>query len=149
MATKAAATLQPALESLSTARIQLRPPIPIENGPFGSRYVFEVASAKFEGRVAGELEGVACADWLLVDSDGAATLDIRGTLRTPDGAIIYLNYYGKCDMSGGMNFPVTIYVAPRFETSHPDYKWLNKILAVGKGVVDENLSLEYEWFEMK
>ena len=85
---------------------------------------------------------------LAADLGRAATLDIRGTLETHDGAIIYINYDGKSDLSGGLVFPVTIYVAPRFETSDPRYAWLNKVQAVGKGFVDENLSLEYEWYEM-
>lgn len=137
------------LKPLTTAKIQLRPPIPIENGPFGSRQVFEVVSAEFTGeRLTASLKGVACADWLLVSADGAATLDIRGTLETHDGAIVYINYYGKSDFSGGLVFPITIFVAPRFETSDPRYTWLNKVQAVGKGIVDENLTLEYEWYEM-
>jgi hypothetical protein len=137
------------LKPLATAKIQLRPPIPIENGPFGSRQVFEVVSAEFTGeRFNASLKGVACADWLLVSADGAATLDIRGTLETHDGAIVYVGYYGKSDFSRGLVFPITIYVAPRFETSDPRYVWLNKVQAVGKGIVDENLVLEYEWYEM-
>ena len=137
------------LRPLATASIQLRPPIPIENGPYGSRQVFEVVSAEFTGeRFSASLKGVACADWLLVSAEGVATLDIRGTLETPDGAIVYVNYYGKSDFSRGMVFPITIYVAPRFETSDPRYAWLNKVQAVGKGIVDENLVLEYEWYEM-
>jgi hypothetical protein len=137
------------LKPLATATIQLRPPIVIDNGPFGSRQVFEVASAEFTGeRLTASLRGVACADWLLVAADGSATLDIRGTLETPDGAIIYVNYYGKSDFSAGLVFPITIYVAPRFETSDPRYTWLNKVQAVGKGIVNENLVLEYEWYEV-
>jgi hypothetical protein len=136
------------LVPLATASIQLKPPIPIENGPFGRRMVFEVASAEFTGRFNATLKGVACADWLLVAPDGTGTLDIRGTFETPEGAIVYVNYYGKCDLSGGLVFPVTILVAPRFETSDPKYAWLNKVQAVGKGILDENLRLEYEWYEV-
>ena len=136
------------LKPLATAKIQLRPPIAIENGPYGSRQVFEVVSAEFTGRFSATLKGVACADWLLVSAEGVATLDIRGTLETPDGAIVYVNYYGKSDFSRGLVFPITIYVAPRFETSDPRYAWLNKVQAVGKGIVDETLMLDYEWYEV-
>ena len=90
--------------------------------------------------------GVACANGMLVSTDGAAMLDIRGTAETSDGAIIYVNDYGKCDLSGGIFFPVAIYAAPRFETGDPRYSSLNKVQAVGKGVVDEDLALEYEWY---
>lgn len=142
------------LTPFATAKIQLKPPITIPGGPHGTRNVFEVANADFDVKPKGKkpftmsLKGVACADWMLVDAQGAATLDIRGMLETDDGALVYVEYYGKADFSTGPTFPVTIYVAPRFETSHPDYLYLNMLQLVGKGVVDANLLLDYEWFEM-
>jgi hypothetical protein len=33
-------------------------------------------------------------DWLLFRKDGAAQLDVRSTLRTEDGALIYVSYRG-------------------------------------------------------
>lgn len=137
----------------ATAKIQLKPPLTIEAGPMGTRNVFEVATAEFNvtpknhDSFTMSLTGVA-ADWMLVSPEGAATLDIRGTLQTDDGAIVYVNYYGKADLSKGLVFPVTIYVAPRFEASAPRYSWLNTLQIVGKGTVDENLLLDYEWYEM-
>ncbi len=83
-----------------------------------------------------------------MSAEGAGTLDVRGTIETHDGAIIYLNYYGKTDLTRGLVFPVTIFVAPRFETGDPRYAWLNTLQAVGKGIVDENLVLTYEWYEL-
>jgi hypothetical protein len=45
--------------------------------------------------------------------------------------------------------PATIYVTPRFETGDERYAWLNRIQAVGKGTVHEDLSLDYEWHEIR
>ena len=44
---------------------------------------------------------------------------------------------------------MTAYVAPRFETGDERYAWLNGIQAVGKGILYENLSLDYEWYEVR
>ena len=55
----------------------------------------------------------------------------RETIRTDDGATIFVQYQGKLDLSKGMQFPMTAYVGPRFETSDERYAWLNRIQAVG------------------
>jgi hypothetical protein len=52
-------------------------------------------------------------------------------------------------VSQGLTLPATVYVAPRFETCDERYLWLNRIQAVGKGIVHEDLSLDYEWFEVR
>lgn len=53
------------------------------------------------------------------------------------------------DLSGGLQPPVTIDVAPRFETADERDAWLNRIQAVGKGTVHEDLSLDDEWYELR
>jgi hypothetical protein len=138
------------LVPLCTLRIQLKPPIEVGTGPAGTRLVFEVESLKLEGdRFSGEMVGSATADWLVIGPEGTGTLDIRTTFRTNDGAIIFGQYYGRVDASQGMDLPMTIYVAPRFETGDERYAWLNRIQAVGKGIVREDLSLNYEWYELR
>jgi hypothetical protein len=136
------------LVPLCTAKVQLKPPIEIGPAVFGSRMIFEVVSIETEGeRFRATMEGAAAADWLLVGPGGEASLDVRATVRTHDGALVYAAYYGRFTFDGSL--PVTIYVAPRFETSDARYRWLNHIQAVGKGVVDEKLLLTYEWYEMR
>jgi hypothetical protein len=135
---------------LATLKVQLKPPITIEGGPTGTRMIFEVVSADVEGeRLRGQLKGAAAADWLLIGPHGTAMLDVRVTLETDDGADIYLHYHGRSDVSAGIRFPLTIYVAPLFETGDPRYAWLNRVQAVGKGVVTEDLALTYEWYELR
>jgi hypothetical protein len=138
------------LVPLGTARLQLRPPIEVGAGAAGTRVIFEIASVHVKGdRLRAELLGAAAADWAVVGPEGTGTLDIRETLRTDDGAIIFVQYHGKLDASRGMQFPITIYVAPRFETGDERYAWLNRIQAVGKGILNEDLSLDYEWYEVR
>jgi hypothetical protein len=140
------------LVPLCTLRIQANPPIEVGTGPAGTRVVVEIASIEMKGdRLSAHLEGAAVADWLLIGPEGTATLDIRATMRTDDGAIIYVQYSGKiaADWSQGVQLPATTYVAPRFETGDQRYAWLNRIQAVGKGSAHEDLSLDYEWYEVR
>jgi Protein of unknown function (DUF3237) len=74
-------------------------------------------------------------------------LDVRLTLRTHDGATVFVQYTGRLDASQG--FPVTVYVAPLFEAADEGYAWLNRIQAIGKGSLNEDLSLDYEWYEAR
>jgi uncharacterized protein DUF3237 len=128
----------------------LKPPIEVGAGPAGTRLIVEVASAQVKGdRLRGEMRGAAAADWVIVGPGGAGTVDVRATLQTDDGAIIFVQYNGRLDVSQGLQFPMTAYVAPLFETGDERYAWLNRIQAVGKGILYEDLSLDYEWYEVR
>ncbi len=138
------------LVPLCKAHVQLKPPIEAGTGPAGTRVVVEVQSAHVKGdRLSGEMLGAAAADWLLVGPEGTGSLDVRVTMRTDDGATIFTHYYGRMDASGGLQPPLTIYVAPRFETGDERYAWLNRIQAIGKGIIHEDLSIDYEWYEVR
>ncbi|HBZ70079.1 MAG TPA: DUF3237 domain-containing protein [Deltaproteobacteria bacterium] len=138
------------LVPLGTVRVQLKPPIEVGTGPAGRRVIFEVTSARVQGeRLRGEMVGAAAADWLLIGPEGTGSLDIRATIRTHDDATIFAQYYGRADLSRGLELPITIYAAPRFETGDERYAWLNRIQAIGKGIVHADLSLEWEWYEVR
>ena len=94
-------------------------------------------------------EGASAGDWMIVGPDATALIDIRLTLETEDGALIYVEYQGRRDFTQvyeGVDAPV--YIAPRFETSDERYSWLNKIQAVGKGLVDGD-SRVYDIYEVR
>jgi uncharacterized protein DUF3237 len=140
------------LVPLCTLQVQLKPPIEVGAGCAGTRVIVEVASIQVKGdRLCADMAGAAVADWLIIGPDGTLTLDVRATLNTDDGATIFMQYNGKAasDMSQGLQLPATIYVAPRFETCDKRYAWLNRIQAIGKGTVHEDLSLDYEWYEVR
>jgi Protein of unknown function (DUF3237) len=67
--------------------------------------------------------------------------------RIDDGATIFVQYHGRVT-SQGLEPPLTFYV-PRFETGDERYAWLNRIQAIGKGIVHEDFSLDYEWYEVR
>jgi Protein of unknown function (DUF3237) len=140
------------LVPLATLQVQLKPPMEVGAGCAGTRVIVEVASIQVKGdRLNAEMVGSAVADWLLIGPEGTGTLDVRAALRTDDGAMIFMQYNGKLDsdLSEGLQLPVTVYVAPRFETCDERYLWLNRIQAVGKGIAHEDLSLDYEWYEVR
>ena len=85
-------------------------------------------------------------DWLRVMPSGALRLDVRATLKTDDGALIFISYNGilqhSAESAAKMNkgellttkdIPYFI-TAPTFQTSSPKYAWLNSVQAVNKVV---------------
>lgn len=83
------------------------------------------------------------ADWLRVMPGGNLRIDVRMTIRTDDGALIFVTYNGIVSITresfermakGAVLTAADIYflIAPTFETGHEKYAWLNHIQAVGK-----------------
>jgi hypothetical protein len=99
----------------------------------------------FEGpHLRGTVLPGGSADWLLLRSDGVLELDLRATLRTEDGALISMKYFGlrhgPPDVIAALGRgetvdPASYYfrTAPRFETAHPRYAFLNRLVAVASG----------------
>ncbi len=136
------------LVPLATVTITGAGIIPVGTGPAGDRMVGEVEAVDVRGdRLNAHMRGRAAADWLTVSAAAVASPDVRITLETHDGAVIYVTYQGRCDLSGGWG-DAQIYVAPRFETSDERYAWLNVVQAVGKGRFAPPGVL-YEWYELR
>ena len=134
------------LVPLGTMTAVLAQPFVLSDTPVGSRWIFEVEDATVEGeRIRGKLKGRAAADWLVVGPDGTGTLDVRALVETDDGALVFVQYHGRVDVGGGGG---VTYATPRFETGDERYRWLNKIQAVGKGILDGN-TLTYELYELR
>jgi len=137
-----------ALVPLCTATITLADPLVLPNTPSGTRIIVEVIDAVYEGeRLSGKHKGVAAADWMTVGPEGTGTLDVRGTLETHDGALVYVTYRGRLDLSVPPGAAPT-YAAPLYETGDERYAWLNRIQAVAKGTLDGQ-TLTYEIAEVR
>ena len=68
------------------------------------------------------------ADWITQVS-GHSSLDVRITLDTNDGAIIYMTYTGVVHRAdSGLYWRVR----PVFQTASEKYDWLNHIVCIGK-----------------
>ena len=135
------------LVPLATMVAELRPPRVLPNTPAGTRMIYEVVSGSISGeRLNAQLVGDSAADWLLVGPDGTGTLDVRSLVETDDGALVFLQYHGRVDLSGGADAP--LFSTPRFETGDERYSWLNKLQAVGKGSL-VGTTLTYELYELR
>lgn len=127
-----------------TAQVRL-PPEVIGPCPEGIRANFYITGGEVDGpRLKGKFAPVG-ADWLLIRHDGVAILDVRATIETHDGALIYLPYNGMCDLgpdgydrflNGNLPQRGMLRGVPRFVTSHPAYLWLNRLQCLNVGDVD-------------
>ena len=135
------------LHPLGKIEAQLGEPAPVGRGPRGSRVVIDVTSVTLTGdRINAELATNDAADWATFSEDGTvAALDVRLTLKTDDGALIYLEYTGRMNVETGL-----IAVAPTFQTGSERYAWLNSVQAVSAGQVDpESGILVYTMYEAR
>jgi hypothetical protein len=131
---------------LARADLTIGKVVPIGDTPRGVRTVAEVSAGRFEGdRLSAKMIGAAAADWALARRDGVVEVDVRMTLETDDGALVYLAYDGNLDPQRG-DQPVLAKM--RFETSDERYGWLNRVVAVAKGAVSEGV-VHYEIFELR
>jgi len=95
------------LVPLGTMVVELADPLVLPNTPAGTRVIVEVKGFTVEGeRLRGRNKGTAAADWLTIGPDGTGTLDVRATIETDDGALIYAYYQGRRDFSEGMDAPL-------------------------------------------
>lgn len=92
----------------------------------------------------GEVLPGAAADWLRVDPDGTAHMDVRLTVRTRAGHLVYVHYTGVRTgapevlarlNAGQVVDPGEYYfrTAVRFETGAKELAALNRTLGVGVG----------------
>src|SRR5437867_5797393 len=94
--------------------------------PHGTLSIFPVTGGSFEGE---RLRGKVLAgggDWVTGKADDPLELDLRVTLETDDGALIYMTFTGLRD-----DAHYYFRTLPRFETAASKYAFLNRLLAVG------------------
>jgi hypothetical protein len=115
------------LEFLAEVEAELAPAHMLLDAPYGGRLIVDVTAARVEGpRLRASLLGSAAADWVTVSPDGkTGALDVRATLKTDDGAIVFSEYRGRVHR---------VFTSPRYETGDPRYAWLNGLQCIGKGI---------------
>jgi hypothetical protein len=148
----------PKLELLATVRADLKEPLDIGATPYGTRRIYDVKGGSFEGpRLKGQVLPSG-AVWLLVGPDGVGRLDVRATLQTDDGALIYTHYHGiivldetvaeRLAEGGETQFGEAYFMTqPRYETGDSRYAWLNAAVCVAQGRVLQN-AVEYRVFHV-
>jgi hypothetical protein len=128
------------LRHLFDMRVDLAPAQAVPS-PSGARMIFVAEGGRFRGaRIAGEvLPGGG--DWLRVGSDRIARIDVRATLRTDDGELIYMTNTGVVALGDeglarfGAGEDVRwdegyVRSAPLFETGADAYSWINSMQTV-------------------
>jgi hypothetical protein len=111
----------------------------------GELRVIPVTGGTLQGpRFNGEVLPGTAADWLRVDPDGTAHMDVRLTVKAASSGLVYMHYSGirtgtpevLARLNGGQVVdPADYYfrVAIRFETGAADLAWMNRVIAVGVG----------------
>lgn len=123
--------------------VHLEKPLNLGNIPKGNRQILIDTGGEFAGeRLNGEVLPNG-ADWYLTRPDGVGELDVRVTLRTDDGELIYMQSKGYLRYAreaakrvlSGVAEPHEYYLreATTFETASERYGFLNSIVAVGVG----------------
>lgn len=99
-------------------------------------------------------------DWIRIMPDGNLRQDVRLTIRTNDGALIYVTYDGIISRSDEVGKRLArgevltsadeyFLMAPTMETSDKAYTWLNRVQCVGKMVevkTNGNSFVKYDIF---
>jgi hypothetical protein len=133
-------------EFLFDLQIDVNPPQVVGPVLKGTRLIFPfrdgfVKSDKINGKI---VEGGG--DWGLVLDSTTFKVDVRATIETDDGALIYITYSGY-DHTNAKSFamisagkgselsPSDYYfrTSVSFETSAPRYAWLNHTVGIGIG----------------
>ncbi|MFO0688607.1 MAG: DUF3237 family protein [Myxococcota bacterium] len=128
------------LVPLCRAFIRVRETIVLENTPSGTLMIGELVDSVWEGeRFRLVQRGSASADWLTLSPDGTARADVRLTLESASGELVFVEYEGILLPESGV-----AYTCPRFKTGAPGLAWLNRVQAVGKAYFDaEAMTVTY------
>lgn len=130
-----------AVEHLFDMAVDLEVPHVFET-PVGTRLTYITKSGTIRGpQIHGDLLPGG-GDWVVLGSDGVSRLDIRGTIRTDDDALIHYSAFGvvrlpddgRDRIARGERIPFEegyIRTTPRFETSDERYMWLNGQVFLG------------------
>lgn len=159
--TKSGPTTSVRAEYLMTYLAYLDPPYQ----PDSSLLIFNVKPggwAKGPG-ISGTFVAPA-ADWMRILPSGALRLDVRGTLKTDEGDLIYITYNGiiqhskesaekmsKGEVLTTKDIPYFV-TAPTFQTDSKKFAWLNGVQAINKVVevkVGEGGYVKYDVFVIR
>lgn len=113
-------------------------------GRLGQRRIIPIIGGRVSGpRLSGRILPGG-ADWMTVSHDGVSLMDARYAFETDDGAIVEIIDQGfrhgpetvmKSLVAGEAVPPKAYYMRStvRFETGHPAYAYVNRMVFVGTG----------------
>jgi uncharacterized protein DUF3237 len=119
--------------------------LPLGQTPYGERRIINILGGRVEGaRLAGRILPGG-ADWQIIRTDGVADLKARYTIEAESGARILVASDGLrhgppdviAQLARGEPVDPALYyfrTVMRFETGDADLAWLNRIIALGRGI---------------
>jgi uncharacterized protein DUF3237 len=119
--------------------------LPLGQTPLGERRIINILGGTVEGAKLNGRVLAGGADWQIIRHDGVTDIEARYTIETVGGARILVVSeglrHGPPDVmarlgQGEAVDPELYYfrTCMRFETADPAVAWLNRILALGRGV---------------
>ncbi len=136
-----------------TFNARLNPPLPIGEGPIGTRMYYDLAGGEVTGdRLNGIIVGGG--EWALIGPDGFLRVDVRLQVETHDGAYLYVQYVGLLEVNEAVQDALAngtgtdygdqyFFTNPRIETGDERYAWVNTTFFIGEGHITPNLGVEY------
>lgn len=133
----------PALRHLCRITARVAPMVSLGEGPYGERRYVPIVGGEVEGAtLRGEVLGGG-TDWQILRRDGTLDISAQYVIRTVDGVLIEVESrgvrHGPAEVmarlaSGEPVSPDDYYFRTtlRFQTSAPQWQYLNSVLAIGK-----------------
>jgi Protein of unknown function (DUF3237) len=135
----------PQLTQVYRLEAELGEPVDVGDVSQGHRRIVSLIGGKFTGpELNGTLVPGASADWQIVLPDGTALGDVRYTLRTDDGELLYVQSRGVrhgsaevlARLARGDDVDASEYTfrtSTQIETASPGLDWLNKGVFISVG----------------
>ena len=135
----------PSLKRVYRLEATLGDPLDLGDVAQGHRRIVPLIGGTFTGpELNGTLLPGVGADWQIVLPDGTALGDIRYTLRTDDGALLYVQSrgvrHGSAEVLARLGrgddvdaSEYTFRASTQIETAAADFDWLNKGVFIGVG----------------
>ena len=136
---------EPALRRVYRLEVTLGQPLDFGEVAGGRRRIAPQTGGTFSGpQLSGKLLAGASADWQIIAPDGTSFGDIRYTLQTDDGDLLYVQSrgvrHGSPDvlarLARGEDVDASEYTfrtSTQIETAAPQLDWLNKGVFIGVG----------------
>jgi hypothetical protein len=136
---------EPTLTKIYRLEATLAAPLDLGEVAGGRRRIAPLTGGTFRGpQTSGRLLGGASADWQIIQPDGTTLGDIRYTLQTDAGELLYVRSrsvrHGSAEvlarLARGDEVDAGEYVfrtATEIETAAPDLDWLNKGVFISVG----------------
>jgi muconolactone delta-isomerase len=136
---------EPGLALVYRLEATLGQPLDLGETAHGRRRIVPQTGGTFTGpEISGKLLPGASADWQILLADGTALADLRYTLQTDDGSLLYVRSQGVrhgspevlARLARGENVDASEYTfrtSTQIETAVPELDWLNKGVFISVG----------------